>query len=133
VVIQTFHPDHYAIQAALAHDDARFAEEEMRFRRVFHYPPFTRMAHVMVRDTKRERGEGRIAEIAERLAAHPLAAGVRLTGPAPAPLERLRNKWRFQLLLRSASGARLRRLLAAVLPESHPADLIVDVDPYDLL
>ena len=44
------------------------AEEEMRFRRVFHYPPFTRMVHVMVRDGKRERGWARIVEIAERLA-----------------------------------------------------------------
>jgi primosomal protein N' (replication factor Y) len=133
VVIQTFHPDHYAIQAALTHDDARFAEEEMRFRRVFHYPPFTRMVHVMVRDAKRERGWARIVEIAERLAVHPLAEGVRVTGPAAAPLERLRNKWRFQLLLRAASGAQVRRLLAAVLPEGHPSDLIVDVDPYDLM
>ena len=133
VVIQTFHPDHYAIQAALAHDDARFAEEEMRFRRVFHYPPFTRMAHVMVRDARRERGWARIQEIAERLSVHPLAQGVRVTGPAAAPLERLRNKWRFQLLLRSASGAQVRRLVAAVLPEAHPGDLVVDVDPYDLM
>ena len=58
---------------------------------------------------------------------------MRVTGPAPAPLERLRDRWRFQLLLRSPGGARLRQLLAAVLPESHGADLVVDVDPYDLL
>jgi primosomal protein N' (replication factor Y) len=133
VVIQTFHPDHYAIQAALNHDDARFAAEEMRFRRVFHYPPFTRMVHLLVRDAKRERGWARIQELAERLAVHPLAAGVRVSGPAPAPLERLRGQWRFQLLLREASGARLRRLLGAVLPGGPDRDLVVDVDPYDLL
>jgi primosomal protein N' (replication factor Y) len=133
VVIQTFHPDHYAIQAALQHDDARFAEEEMRFRRIFHYPPFTRMVHLLVRDAKRERGSSRIHDLAERLAAHPLAAGVRVSGPAPAPLERLRNQWRFQLLLRDASGSKLRRLLAAVLPAVPERDLVVDVDPYDLL
>src|SRR6185295_1831583 len=63
VVIQTFHPEHYAIQAALEHDDRRFAEEEMRFRRVFHYPPFTRMVHLLVRDAKRERGWARIQEL----------------------------------------------------------------------
>jgi primosomal protein N' (replication factor Y) len=133
VVIQTFHPDHYAIAAALRHDDARFAEEEMRFRRVFHYPPFTRMVHLLVRDTKRERGWSRIRELAERVAAHPLAAGVRVSGPAPAPLERLRNQWRFQLLLRDPSGAKLRRLLGSVLPEGPDRDLVIDVDPYDLL
>src|SRR6185436_1107898 len=131
VVIQTFHPEHYAIQAALLHDDARFAAEEMRFRRVFHYPPFTRMVHLLVRDAKRERGWRRIQELAERLAAHPLAAGMRVSGPAPAPLERLRNQWRFQLLLRDPSGAKLRRLLGAVLPETPDRELVVDVDPYD--
>ena len=133
VVIQTFHPDHYAIQAALQHDDARFAAEEMRFRRVFHYPPFTRMVHLLVRDAKRERGWSRIQELAERIGVHPLAAGMRMSGPAPAPLERLRNQWRFQLLLRDPSGGKLRRLLGAVLPEGADRDLVVDVDPYDLL
>jgi primosomal protein N' (replication factor Y) len=133
VVIQTFHPDHYAIQAALQHDDARFAAEEMRFRQVFHYPPFTRMVHLLVRDKKRERGWSRIQEVYERLAVHPLAAGVRVSGPAPAPLERLRNQWRFQLLLRDPSGSKLRRLLGAVLPAAPDRDLVVDVDPYDLL
>jgi primosomal protein N' (replication factor Y) len=134
VVIQTYNPDHYAIQAALAHDDERFAAEETRFRRVFHYPPFTRMVALLVRDAQRERGWSRVQDLAGRIAAHPLAAGVRVTGPAPAPLERLRDRWRFQLLLRAASGAQLRSLLEAALPESHAAaDLVVDVDPYDLL
>jgi primosomal protein N' (replication factor Y) len=134
VVIQTYNPDHYAIQAALTHDDERFAAEETRFRRVFHYPPFTRMVALLVRDAKRERGWARMQELAGRLAAHPLAAGVRVTGPAPAPLERLRDRWRFQLLLRAPSSAQLRGLLAAALPETHAAaDLVVDVDPYDLL
>jgi len=133
VVIQTFHPEHYAIQAALQHDDARFAAEEMRFRRVFHYPPYTRMVHLLVKDRKRDRGWARIQELAERVAVHPLAAGVRVSGPSPAPLERLRDEWRFQLLLRDASGAKLRRLLQSVLPDGAERDLVVDVDPYDLL
>jgi primosomal protein N' (replication factor Y) len=133
VVIQTFHPDHYALRAPHEHDDARVAAEEMRFRRVFHYPPYTRLIQLLVRDVKRERGWERIQDLAERLTAHPLAAGVRLSGPAPAALERLRNEWRFQLLLRDPSGSRLRRLVAAVVPEGGDRDLVVDVDPYDLL
>jgi primosomal protein N' (replication factor Y) len=133
VVIQTFHPDHYAIQAALQHDDARFAAEEMRFRRVFHYPPYTRMVSLLVRDRSRERAWSRIQELAERIAVHPLGAGVRVAGPAPAALERLRDEWRFQLLLRDPSSAKLRRLLQAVLPAAPERELVVDVDPYDLL
>ncbi|HVS04438.1 MAG TPA: primosomal protein N' [Thermoanaerobaculia bacterium] len=133
VVIQTYHPEHYAIRAALDHDDRLFAEEETRFRRIFHYPPFTRVVHLLVRDRRRERGEERIRQLAQRLGHHPLARGVRVLGPAAAPLERLRGKWRFQLLLRATSGRRLRELVAAVIPQPHGAELVVDVDPYDLL
>lgn len=133
VVVQSYHPDHYAIQAALAHDDARFAEEELRFRRVFHYPPYTRMVQLLVRDASREKAEAAIQEVARRLESAPESAGVRIAGPAPAPFERLRNQWRFQILLRHPSSKSLHALLDAALPEKLPAELVVDVDPYDLL
>ena len=133
VVIQTYHPDHYAIRAALEHDDEAFASEEMRFRRVFHYPPFTRMVQLLVRDPNRKRAEAHILSLARQLETHPLAEGVRISGPAPAPFERLRGRWRFQLLLRSPSGKQLRRLVEAVVPGNPPHDLAIDVDPYQLL
>ena len=134
VVIQTYHPEHYAIEAALAHDDAAFAREEMRFRRVFHYPPFTRMVQLLVQDEKRERGRERIEALATRLERHRLAAGVRFAGPAAAPLERLRGKFRFQLLLRHPASKRLRALVREVIAEGPPVnDLTIDVDPYSLL
>jgi primosomal protein N' (replication factor Y) len=133
VVIQTFHPDHYAIQAALTGDDAAFLAEEMRFRRVFHYPPYTRMVQLLVRDRKRERAQAGIQELADAHLAHPLGRGVRLTGPAPAPFERLRGEWRFQLLARAASFRDLRRLLVEALPKNPPWDLTIDVDPQQLM
>ncbi len=133
VVIQTYHPDHYAIQAALTHDDRRFAEEELRFRRVFHYPPYTRMVQLLVRDESRERAAEACSAIARALQASPLAQGVRVAGPAPAPFERLRNRWRFQILLRHPSVRRLHDLLDRALPEKPAAELVVDVDPYQLL
>lgn len=133
VVIQTFHPDHYAIQAALRQDDDAFVREEMRFRRVFHYPPYTRMVQLLARDKNRDKAWAVISDLAADLAAHPLARPVRITGPAPAPLERLRGEWRFQLLARSANGRDLHRLLEQVLPESPGVDLVVDVDPQQLL
>lgn len=133
VVVQTFHPDHYAITAALEHDDSRFAEEELRFRRVFHYPPFTRLTHLLVRDTDRDRAEEGIASLATALEAHRWRHRIRLTGPAPAPLERLRDRWRFQLLLRSESACTMRQMVREVAPENPPYDLVVDVDPYDLM
>ncbi len=133
VVIQTYHPEHYAIQAALRQDDEGFAREEMRFRRVFHYPPYTRMVQLLVRDKDRDKAWSLISELAADLSAHPLSRSVRLSGPAPAPLERLRGQWRFQLLARSASGRDLHRLMREILPPNPGYDLVVDVDPQQLL
>jgi primosomal protein N' (replication factor Y) len=133
VVIQSFHPHHYAIRAALHHDDAAFAREETRFRHTFHYPPFTRMIQLLAQHKEQRKVETGLRETAKRLLAHPLAADVRIVGPAPAPLERLRGKWRFQLLLRSVSGARLRRLVREVLEQYPNPEVTVDVDPYDLM
>ena len=131
-VIQTYHPDHYAIQAVLTTDDEAFASQEMRFRRVFHYPPFTRMVQIVVRDRDRERGWERTRELAGAARAHELAAGVRFSGPAPAPLERLKGQWRFQFLMRSRSGTHVRRLTRAVIP-APATGLTIDVDPLDLM
>ena len=133
VVIQTYHPDHYAIQAALRGDDEGFAREELRFRRVFHYPPYTRMVQLLVRDKNRDRAWAAISELATNLTAHPLARAVRLSGPAPAPLERLRGEWRFQLLARTVDGRGLHRMLEEVLPKNPSYDLVIDVDPQQLL
>ncbi len=133
VVIQTYHPQHYAIQAVLRGDDEGFVREEMRFRRAFHYPPFSRMVQLLVKDKSREKAQELAAELANDLSAHPLGRKVRLSGPAPAPLERLRGQWRFQLLVRSADGRALHRLMEEVLPGNPSWDLTVDVDPQQLL
>jgi primosomal protein N' (replication factor Y) len=133
VVIQSYHPEHYAIQAALTNDDERFASEEMRFRRVFHYPPYTRLVQILVRDEDREKAEGMAGDIAARIERHRSAAGTRIAGPAPAPFERLRHQWRFQILLRDPSVRVLQHLLDRALPDKLPPEVVVDVDPYQLL
>ncbi len=133
VVIQTYHPGHYAIRAALSGDDDVFAAEEMRFRRTFHYPPYTRMVQLLAQHRRRDKAESALRRLAQRLLGHPLAREVRIAGPAPAPLEKLRGKWRYQLLLRAASGARLRRLVRQVLEAAPSPEVTVDVDPYDLM
>ena len=133
VVIQTHHPEHYAIRAALENDDARFVEQEMRFRRTFHYPPYSRVILLLVRHRDRRKAEQGVEEICQRLERHPLARGVRVTGPAPAPLERLRGRFRFQILLRGSSGAQIRKLVQESGVLEATCDLSVDVDPYALL
>jgi primosomal protein N' (replication factor Y) len=133
VVLQTWHPDHYAIRAALEHDDAAFVEQELRFRRLFGYPPYTRVVLLLARDRNRTRALARLEAIAARLRPLAEAGEIRLTGPAAAPLERLRGEWRFQCLVRSESGARVRRAVADALRDRPPGDLLVDVDPQQLL
>ncbi len=145
-LIQTYHPDHYAIRAALAHDDRAFAEEEMRFRRIFHYPPYTRMIQLMIRDRNRDRGAATAERLAHELGRRaPVGFGagagvggrdpreIRIMGPAPAAFERLRGKWRFQILVRGPSAQGVRRLVKAALPERPASEIVVDVDPMELL
>ncbi len=133
VVLQTFHPDHYAIQAALHHDDQAFAAQELRFRRLFGYPPFTRLALLAARDRDREKALARLREVAGRLAERAARDGLRITGPAPAPFERLRGEWRFQCLVRGESGGAVRRAIAEAIAGWAPGEVQVDIDPYQLL
>ncbi len=136
VVIQTYHPDHYAIQAALHQNDTAFAEEEMRFRRIFHYPPYTRVVKVLAQSADKTEALDASDRLARILVTQPEISDVRLVGPSAAPLERLRGKWRFQLLLRGTSGARIKRMLLRsldLLSHSQRAVLTVDVDPQDLM
>jgi primosomal protein N' (replication factor Y) len=132
VVLQTYRPEHYAIRAALEHDDGAFAAQEMRFREIFGYPPFVRLALVLARDRRRERALERLRRASDRI--RDASGGeLRVTGPAPAPFERLRGEWRFQCLVRGRSGSRVRAAVAAALAETAPGELVVDVDPYQLL
>ena len=131
VIVQTYHPDHHAIRAAVNHDVRQFVDEELRYRRAFRYPPCARLALVRF-DAMRENDAHEAARaVAEALA--PVAERVRVIGPAPAPLARLRARWRVQLLLLSPSRGTLREALALVLAVPVPAEVhrIVDVDPLN--
>jgi len=133
VHVQTFHPDHPAIRRASEHDMDGFARAELEFRRAFFYPPFCELASVLVSSGNRERAEAAAASIGER--ARRVASGLRLSGPAPAPLERLQGRWRFQVLLRATGRRALLDALEAALPERPPAgvQIAADVDPQDLM
>jgi len=133
VVLQSYLPEHYAIRAALEHDDAAFAEQELRFRRLFDYPPFTRMALIRIRHRDREKAWALSQEIAAAARRHPAAGRLRWTGPAPAPLERLKGEWRFQLAVRGPSGRDVRAAVGEAVRGRNETGITVDVDPYQLL
>ena len=138
VLVQTLQPHHISLQCAAHHDFPRFAEQELASRRELGYPPFARLVQI--------RCEGADAGATERIVralnAHlrQLAfKGVCVLGPTPAPLERLRGRHRWQLLLRSRNGAALRATAAAgrdaVRRQARAADVrvLLDVDPYNML
>jgi primosomal protein N' (replication factor Y) len=133
VHVQTFHPEHPAIRRAAAHDSDGFARAELEFRRAFFYPPFAELAAILVSSPDRARADSAADAIGESLRKSP--DGLRISGPAPAPLERLQGRWRFQILVRAADRRAVLAALEAAVPERPPAQvqIAVDVDPQDLM
>jgi primosomal protein N' (replication factor Y) (superfamily II helicase) len=136
VVIQTLNPDHYAIQFASAQDYEGFAQRELEFRKWLRYPPFAALANVLVRAEKQEDALRMATAIGYLL--NPPLEGMKVMGPAEAPVPRLKNEFRYQLLLKSAQRSTLRRALDQLrrytLDQRWPVTaVIVDVDPLSLM
>jgi primosomal protein N' (replication factor Y) len=138
VIVQTLQPRHYSLRTAAAHDFATFARQEMAARRELAYPPFTRLVLLRIEGEEIDPVRRLATAAAESLRSH--AAGrFAVLGPAPAALERLRRRHRWQLLLRGRHGRMLRRAVAAVCTdlerEARAAQVrvLIDVDPQHLL
>jgi primosomal protein N' (replication factor Y) len=137
VLVETYHPEHYAIALAAQQDYFSFYEKELQFRRMMHYPPFAALASVLVRDARLENAVKWSREI-ERYFAGATSSGVRVLGPAPAPISRLRKEFRFQFLLKAPKRSELGRLLRGALDhctrkEIPQNSVMVDVDPLSLM
>jgi primosomal protein N' (replication factor Y) (superfamily II helicase) len=137
VLIQTFYPEHYAIQDAIKQDYVAFYERELHYRQVMAYPPFTSLANIIVRDSNLEKAITWSRELSQYLAPHN-DDGMRVLGPASAPLARLKTEYRFQFLLKSKRKVQLTKLLAGALAycdkkEIPQTAVLVDMDPLQLL
>ena len=143
VLIQTSLPDHYAIQAAVAHDFRAFAERESSARETPRYPPHLRMVNVIL-SSPDQRATAKSAEAGaawlRRWLRGPNAEeprAVELVGPAPAPIERLHGRWRWHFFLRgsspSAIGRAVRALIDGFKVPGGDVRLAVDRDPVALL
>jgi primosomal protein N' (replication factor Y) len=137
VLIQTFYPEHYAIQDAVKQDYAAFFERELHFRRMMAYPPFTSLANVIVRDVSQEKAIRWSRQLSEYFSPHD-DKGVRILGPATAPLARLKKEHRFQFLLKSPKRSVLTKLLGGAMAYCDAKEIpdmavVVDVDPLSLL
>jgi primosomal protein N' (replication factor Y) (superfamily II helicase) len=138
VLVQTFYPDHYAIRLAAEQNYPGFFSKESSFRRVMHYPPATALANVVAQDVKLKRA----SEVATQLAGFlRLAADerhLRILGPHAAPLARIKNRYRIQILVKATSRSYLNRILRnmAAECERHRIPLpsvMIDVDPVNVM
>ena len=137
VVIQSFSPEHYAIQAAARRDYRSFYDEEIEFRRELGYPPFARLINAVSSDPVDGYAQSRIEEFAHRVRLH-LGDSAEILGPSPAPLSKLKGLYRWHVLIkdRSADGDGVRHAVAeahAEMPAASRAGLILDVDPQSML
>lgn len=141
VIIQTYRPNHYAIQAACNHAYEPFFEREIELRKSASYPPFRRMANFAIEGEDPEetmRAAGRAVRIVREEIQRRAFVGVEVVGPAPATVRRVKKKYRWNLGMLSKSAQRLNALARATRMtfeaeyKGKTVQLKVDLDPYGI-
>jgi primosomal protein N' (replication factor Y) len=138
VLIQTYHPYHYALRHASAQDYAGFYQEEVRHRQNHTYPPFVSLASLLVHGTDIERVRSDAVELRKELDRANSERAARILGPAPAPLARLKGEFRIQLLVKCRSRRELRRIIDAALArlserKINLRSINVEIDPVSIM
>lgn len=137
VVVQTYHPDHYAVKFAAQHDYLGFVDKEMQFRRWMHYPPFTALSNLVLQSERLEEVTAWAAQLGKWFAAAGIP-GLRVLGPAAAPIARIKRIYRFHFILKAEKRTVLSRALYAMLRESERLGIPrrqvgIDVDALHLM
>ena len=137
VLVQTYHPDHYAIRFAQAHDYPGFVAKEMQYRRWMHYPPMAVLANVVVQSESMEEAAGWAATLGRWFGGRPMP-GLRVLGPAAAPIVRLKRIYRYHFVLKSDQRKVLAETLRGMLVYADAKgvprrSLIIDVDAVHLM
>lgn len=140
VLVQTFTPEHPAIEAASHHDYEKFAAQELEQRKRYAYPPHGRVARIIIRGSDENQTEAFAESLAEKLEAVRTLKGaeVRILGPAPPPMSRLRGKFRFHILMQCADASVLGGVIRRVredtkTPPKTDIQYVVDIDALDML
>jgi primosomal protein N' (replication factor Y) (superfamily II helicase) len=137
VVVQSYHPDHYAIQCAQAHDYRGFTAKELKYRKWMHYPPYGVIANILVRSGRLEEAAGWAAALGKWFQSAELP-GIRVLGPAAAPIAKIKRNYRFHLLLKGERREALSRALRAARDYADKAGiprsaLVFDMDAISLM
>lgn len=136
VIVQTLNPDHYAIKLAAEQNYEAFYNKELEFRRWLRYPPFAAFANVILRSEKQEEALRYSTEFGRLMMPPP--EGVRVLGPAEAPVARLKSEYRYQLLIKASKRSVLRTVITKLrdysLQQGWPSTaVVIDVDPLTLM
>jgi primosomal protein N' (replication factor Y) len=138
VIIQTYHPEHYSLVCAKDQDYDTFYQREISFRRSMHYPPFSALINICVHDKEFDRANSAAIDLARELREATRDATLRVLGPAPAPISRIKGEHRFQILIKARSRARARAALDLAMDRAqasgyNPRSISIEVDPMSLM
>lgn len=142
VVIQTFNQEDFTIRCAIQQNLVKFSNFELNERNPTSYPPFSRLALILISDSNRERASEVSKKVVNLLIRR--KGSKEVLGPTPAPLSRIKNRYRFLVIIKSRkdndpNGASLRRLLVNFINSktynslNKLARITIDIDPLDLL
>jgi primosomal protein N' (replication factor Y) len=134
-IVQTIYPDHYSIQLACRQDYPAFFERELRFRKAMRYPPLVSLVNTVVRARTFTGAMDDAADLVDKVRRSDTAGELRVLGPAPPPLGKLRGEFRAQLLIKGAARRKMRELLQAAIASRPDLQrrVVVDVDPLSVL
>jgi primosomal protein N' (replication factor Y) len=137
VLVQSFYPEHYAIQCAAAHDYGAFVKKEMQYRKWMHYPPHGVLANIVIQSPRLEEAAAWATSLGKHFATLSLES-VRVLGPASAPIMRIKRIYRFHILLKATQRQALARTLRAALSHAEEVgiprrNLVIDVDAVSLM
>jgi primosomal protein N' (replication factor Y) len=138
VIIQSYHTEHYALEFARLQNYEKFYEHEIHFRNNMHYPPFVALINVLVKHAEFAKAAFLASELAQRVKAADQERLLKVLGPAPAPLARLKGEHRLQVLIKTRYRRQAREALDAAMLGLKEANLdlkmiSIEVDPVNLM
>jgi primosomal protein N' (replication factor Y) len=144
--IQTYEPEHYVFDYVRNHDYKGFYQREIEFRKELSYPPFSRLIRIVLSFTNKGEAKRIIKIVSNRIKNIPpplpptskggIEVGIEILGPAPAPIEKIRNLWRWHIVLKGKNAKALRLTASHIIETIKDIKKVktdVDVDPMNLL